>query len=51
MAVAWLLRRPTITSVLIGASRVEHIEDSVGALTHLEFSADELAAIDHVLAT
>jgi len=48
MALAWVLRRPEVTSVLVGASRPEQIADSVGALTHLAFSAEELAAIDAV---
>ena len=46
MAVAWVLRQPTVTSALIGASRPEQITELVGALDHLDFSADELAAID-----
>lgn len=50
MALAWVLRHPGITSVLIGASKVSQIEDSVGALDNLAFSADELAAIDTIVA-
>jgi L-glyceraldehyde 3-phosphate reductase len=46
MALAWVLRDPRVTSALIGASRVEQIEDSVAALRNLEFSADELSEID-----
>ena len=46
MAVAWVLRQPTVTSALIGASRPEQITELVGALDRLYFSADELAAID-----
>ena len=46
MAVAWVLRQPTVTSALIGASRPEQIMELVGALDRLYFSADELAAID-----
>jgi L-glyceraldehyde 3-phosphate reductase len=46
MAIAWVLRDPRMTSALIGASRVEQIEDCVAALDHLDFSAEELAAID-----
>ncbi len=49
MALAWVLRRPEVTSVLVGASRPEQIADSVGALTHPTFSAEELAAIDAVI--
>jgi L-glyceraldehyde 3-phosphate reductase len=50
LAIAWVLRHPQITSALIGASRVEQIEDAVGALQNLALSADELAAIDAIVA-
>lgn len=46
MSLAWVLARPSVTSVLIGASRVAQIEDNVGALKNASFSAEELAAID-----
>ncbi|SDQ69107.1 maltooligosyl trehalose hydrolase [Tsukamurella pulmonis] len=46
MAIAWVLRSPAVTSALIGASSVAQLEDSVGAAANLEFTADELAAID-----
>ena len=46
MALAWVLRRKEVTSVLVGASSPEQIVENVGALNHLEFSADELAEID-----
>ena len=46
MAIAWVLRQPVITSALIGASRWEHIEDCLGALRNLQFSAEELQKID-----
>ena len=46
MALAWALRHPQMTSVLIGASSVEQLDDNVGALQNLEFSAEELAEID-----
>ena len=50
MALAWVLRLPQVTSALIGASRPAQIEDAVGALNNLAFSADELARIDAILA-
>jgi L-glyceraldehyde 3-phosphate reductase len=50
MALAWVLRDGRITSALIGASRVEQIEQNVAALANLTFAADELARIDAVLA-
>jgi L-glyceraldehyde 3-phosphate reductase len=46
MAIAWVLRDPRMTSALIGASRVGQIEDAVGALANLAFSAGELETID-----
>ena len=50
MAVVWNLKRGHLTSVLVGASRPEQIRDNVAALEKREFSDDELAAIDKVLA-
>lgn len=49
LAIAWILRLPQITSVLIGASRVSQIEDAVGALNYLELSDHELSEIERIL--
>jgi L-glyceraldehyde 3-phosphate reductase len=46
MALAWALRDRRVTSVLIGASSVRQLEENVGALSRLDFTDDELAAID-----
>lgn len=46
MALAWVLRGGRVTSALIGASSVEQLENSLGALNNLEFTPEELAAID-----
>jgi L-glyceraldehyde 3-phosphate reductase len=46
MAIGWALRDTRVTSVLIGASSLAQLEQNLGALDHLEFTADELAAID-----
>jgi L-glyceraldehyde 3-phosphate reductase len=46
LAVAWVLRDARVTSALIGASSVEQLDDTLGALDKLDFSDDELAAID-----
>ena len=46
MAIAWVLRDGGITSALIGASRPSQVEDCVGAVANLDFTADELAEID-----
>jgi L-glyceraldehyde 3-phosphate reductase len=49
MAIAWVLRHPGMTSALIGASKVEQIEDCAGALKNLEFNREELVKIDQIL--
>jgi L-glyceraldehyde 3-phosphate reductase len=46
MALAWALRDERMTTVLIGASSAAQVRDSVGALTRLDFTPEELAAID-----
>ena len=50
MSLAWVLRHAGMTSALVGASRVRQIEDNVAALRHLEFTEEELKAIDRILA-
>ena len=49
LALAWILRQEQMTSVIIGASRLEQIEENVRALDHLEFTPEELAQIDSIL--
>ena len=49
LALAWVQRDPRITSVLIGASSVEQLEQNLGVLENRKFSADELAAIENIL--
>jgi L-glyceraldehyde 3-phosphate reductase len=46
MAIAWVLREGGITTALIGASKASQVEDCVGAINNLEFTADELKLID-----
>ena len=46
MSIAWLLAKPFVTSVLIGASRWSQIEDNLGATKNTAFSPEDLAAID-----
>lgn len=50
MALAWVLRGGRVTSALIGASRVEQIDDNVATLNHLSFSSEELNRIEGILA-
>ena len=49
MALAWVLRLPTVTSALIGASRVGQIDDAVASLKSLDFSSEEQSKIDEIL--
>ena len=49
MAIAWTLRKPAITSSLIGASSVKQLEDNLAALNKLNFSEDELNQIESIL--
>jgi L-glyceraldehyde 3-phosphate reductase len=46
MALAWALRDPRITSVLVGASSVSQLDQNLDAVANLQFTADELAEID-----
>ena len=50
MAVAWVLRRPEVTSTLTGASKVAQVEELVAALAKPDFSPEELARIDAITA-
>ena len=46
MALAWTLRDERVTSALIGASSVAQLEENVAAIDDIEFTQDELEAID-----
>lgn len=46
MAIAWLLKRPTVASVLIGASSSNQLKENVAALNNLEFSEEEIKKIN-----
>jgi L-glyceraldehyde 3-phosphate reductase len=50
LAIAWILRRGRVTSALIGASSVAQLENTVAAVANLEFTDDELAEIDRIVA-
>lgn len=45
IAIAWLLARPEVTSVILGAKRPEQLQDNLGAL-RLQLDADDLQALD-----
>ncbi|MEV4639797.1 L-glyceraldehyde 3-phosphate reductase [Actinoplanes sp. NPDC049548] len=49
LALAWALRDPRVTSLVIGASSVHQLEQNVAALDNLAFSADELTTIEKIL--
>jgi L-glyceraldehyde 3-phosphate reductase len=49
LALAWVLRHAEVTSALIGASRTGQIEEAVQALQNLDFTEDELVAIEQIL--
>lgn len=49
MALAWLLKDKRITSVLIGASSVEQLDNNIKALDNLQFAKDDLSEIETVL--
>lgn len=49
MALAWVLRQPSVTSALIGASSVRQLEANLAALNNLRFSPAELALIENIL--
>jgi L-glyceraldehyde 3-phosphate reductase len=46
LALAWVLRDPTVASTLVGASSVAQLDENLGALTNLDFTPDELSEID-----
>jgi L-glyceraldehyde 3-phosphate reductase len=49
LAIAWVLRKPQVTSALIGASSVKQLETNLAALNNLSFTEEELKAIEAVL--
>jgi L-glyceraldehyde 3-phosphate reductase len=50
MALAWVLRDPTVTTALIGASKVSQIEENLAATRNVSFSNEELSSIERILA-
>ena len=50
MALAWVLRHKVVTSALIGASKVQQVDDCVGAVKNLNFAAEELTLVETILA-
>ncbi|NVO19758.1 MAG: aldo/keto reductase [Bacteroidetes bacterium] len=50
MSISWLLRDPRVTSVLVGASSVAQLEDSINSLQYVDFTVAELEEIEKALA-
>ncbi|KRN93230.1 aldo/keto reductase [Pediococcus stilesii] len=48
-ALAWLLKDPVVTSVIIGTTSIEHLDENLKTLEHLDLTKDELAEIDQIL--
>lgn len=48
-ALAWLLKDPVVASVIIGTTSVEHLDENLKALEHLDFTKDELTEIENIL--
>jgi L-glyceraldehyde 3-phosphate reductase len=46
LALAWVLRDPTVASALVGASTVAQLQENLGALDNLDFTPEELSEID-----
>jgi len=49
LAIAWILRNKSITSVLVGASTIKQIKENIDSLSNIEFSVDELSRIENGL--
>ncbi|GEO78020.1 aldo keto reductase [Companilactobacillus mindensis DSM 14500] len=49
MSLAWLLRDPVVASVIIGTTSIEHLDDNLKTLDNLDFSQDEIDAIDKLI--
>lgn len=49
MALAWNLRQPVVSSVIVGASKTSQLDDNIQALKHLSFTDDELRQIDQII--
>jgi aryl-alcohol dehydrogenase-like predicted oxidoreductase len=47
IAIAWLLHQPVVTSVIVGAKRIDQLDDNIAA-TQVTLNEDELAALDEV---
>jgi len=51
MSLAWVLRKPVVTSALIGASSIQQIKDNIASLNNRSFSVEELKKIDEIISS
>lgn len=51
MAIGWLLKDKRVTSVLVGASSVEQLQQNLESINNLDFSQNELQQIEEILKT
>ncbi|KAA6317352.1 L-glyceraldehyde 3-phosphate reductase [termite gut metagenome] len=51
MALAWVLKNERVTSVIVGSSSVHQLDDNLKALQNLDFTNDELSAIEQILSS
>jgi len=49
MALAWVLRQPSVTTALIGASKLSQLEENINTAKNLAFTSEELRTIDAIL--
>lgn len=49
LSLAWLLRDPVVTSVIIGTTNIKHLDDNLKALEHLSFTDEEVSTIDAII--
>ncbi|MCH7398094.1 L-glyceraldehyde 3-phosphate reductase [Belliella sp. DSM 107340] len=49
MAIAWLLKDPRVTSVLIGVSKASQLKENVSAINNIKFNEEEIKAIEEIL--
>src|SRR5699024_5454021 len=48
MALAWLLKDPVVSSVIIGTTNIDHLQDNLEAAKNIRFDQEELDAIDAI---
>jgi L-glyceraldehyde 3-phosphate reductase len=49
MSLAWLLAKPQVTSVIVGTSSVEQLQENIAALDNCQFESEEITRIEKIL--